>query len=37
MKNVSVAFEYMRSEEKPPADHSYLPCHMVFDVKMDFT
>ena len=37
MRNVSIAFELMKPGEKPPADHAYLPCHMVFNVKMDFT
>ena len=37
MRNVSIVFEFMKPREKPPADHAYLPCHMVFDVKMDFT
>ena len=37
MRNVSIDYEFMKPGEKPPADHAYLPGHMVFDVKMDFT
>lgn len=37
MKNVSIAFEFLdRGEELPPG-YSKATCHIVFDVKMDFT
>ena len=35
MKNVCVAFEIIGDGVAPPADHQYIRCHMVFDVKME--
>ena len=37
MKNVSVAFEFLEEGQDPPPGYKFMPCHMVFDVKMDFT
>ena len=35
MKNVRVAFDILGDSVGPPADHQYIRCHMVFDVKME--
>lgn len=37
MKNVRIAFRILESGENLPPAHEYVPCHMVFDVKMDGT
>ena len=35
MKNVRVAFKILPDGERAPADHQFVKCHMVFDVKME--
>ena len=35
MKNVRVAFDVLTDGVAPPADHQYIRCHMIFDVKME--
>jgi hypothetical protein len=37
MKNVSVAFEIMEKDEELPGGYTLATCHIIFDVKMDFT
>ena len=37
MKNVSVAFEILEREEELPVSYKLATCHIIFDVKMDFT
>eukprot|EP00804_Cyclotella_cryptica_P022264 CCRYP_020542-RA/>CCRYP_020542-RA protein AED:0.22 eAED:-0.25 QI:0/0/0/0.5/1/1/2/0/420 len=35
MKNVRVAFDVLADGVTPPADHQYIRCHMIFDVKLE--
>ena len=37
MQNVSIAFEIMDEEEVLPKGYKPASCHIIFDVKMDFT
>jgi cytochrome c-type biogenesis protein CcmE len=37
MKNNRVAFKYSDEEEKVPIGYKWIKCHMIFDIKMDFT
>jgi hypothetical protein len=37
MKNVRVAFKFLEPGEKVPIGYKWIRCHLVFDVKMDFT
>ena len=37
MKNVMPAFKFLEPEESVPVGYKWIPCHMIFDVKMDFT
>ena len=37
MHNVRIAFKILEDSEKIPPSHEYVPCHLVFDVKMDGT
>ena len=37
MKNVQPAFKILDDGGKAPIGYKWIPCHMVFDVKMDFT
>ena len=37
MKNVRIAFKILEPEENLPPAHEFVPCHMIFDVKMDGT
>ena len=37
MKNVRVAFKLLENSENLPPAHEFVPCHLVFDVKMDGT
>ena len=37
MKNVRIAFKILEPEENMPPFHEFVPCHMIFDVKMDGT
>jgi hypothetical protein len=32
---VCVAFDVFADGVVPPADHQYIRCHMIFDVKME--
>jgi hypothetical protein len=37
MKNVRVAFKFLDSGERVPVGHKWIKCHLIFDMKMDFT
>jgi hypothetical protein len=37
MKNNRQAFKFLEEVEKVPIGYEWIKCHMVFDVKMDFT
>lgn len=37
MKNVAVAFRILDEGETPSPKHTFVPCHLIFTVKMDFT
>ena len=37
MKNVSIAFEFLDDDKPILEGYEYMPCRLVFDVKMDFT
>ena len=37
MKNVSIAFDILDEKEHLPPGYTKASCHLVFDVKMDFT
>lgn len=37
MKNNAKAFQFLAPEESIPVGSTWIPCHMVFDVKMDLT
>ena len=37
MKNVMPAFKFLEPNETAPIGYKWIPCHMIFDVKMDFT
>lgn len=37
MQNVSIAFEVMEDDEVLPKGYKPASCHIIFDVKMDFT
>lgn len=37
MKHVRPAFNVLEEGIPPPIGSQWIPCHMVFDVKMDFT
>jgi hypothetical protein len=37
MKNVKVAFHFLNEEEQVPIGYKQIPCHIIFDVKLDFT
>jgi hypothetical protein len=37
MKNVMPAFKILDPGVAEPVSHTCIPCHMIFDVKMDFT
>ena len=36
MNQVKIAFKLLEKDDKVPADHSFMRCHMVFDIKTDF-
>ena len=36
MKNVRIAFKFLERGEKGPLGYQKVPCHLIFDVKMDF-
>ena len=37
MKNVMPAFTFLEQGENVPIRYQHIDCHMIFDVKMDFT
>jgi Reverse transcriptase (RNA-dependent DNA polymerase) len=37
MSNVRVAFNVLEPDAKPPVGHRKITCHMIFDIKMDFS
>ena len=37
MKNVMPAFTFLEQDKKVPIGYQHIDCHMIFDVKMDFT
>jgi len=37
MKNCRVAFKVLEEDEHIPIRYKWIKCHMIFDVKMDFT
>ena len=37
MKNVMPAFTFLEQNKKVPIGYQHIDCHMIFDVKMDFT
>jgi hypothetical protein len=37
MRAVMPAFHILDLGASPPVGHQHIPCHLVFDVKMDFT
>ena len=37
IKNVKVDFHFLDEGERAPVGCKHIPCHIIFDVKMDFT
>jgi hypothetical protein len=37
LKNVQIAFKFLEEGEAAPIGYKKIPCHIIFDVKMDFT
>ena len=37
MKNVMPAFKILDDDDKIPIGYTQIPCHMIFDIKIDFT
>jgi len=37
MKNFRIAFRILHDSEKIPPAHSFLPCQLIFDVKIEGT
>eukprot|EP00978_Attheya_sp_CCMP212_P044366 scaffold308232_cov43-Attheya_sp.AAC.1 len=37
MKNVMPAFKFLEGDMRAPVAHKKIQCHMIFDIKMDFT
>ena len=37
MKNVMPAFTFLEQDKKVPIGYQHIDCHMIFNVKMDFT
>jgi hypothetical protein len=37
MKNNRIAFKFLSSKERVPQSYKFIPCHMNFEVKMNFT
>jgi len=37
LKNVQVAFKFLDDDEPTPVGYKEIPCHIIFDIKMDFT
>jgi len=37
MSNNKLAFKFLNEDESVPVAYKWICCHMIFDVKMDFT
>ncbi|MGH3054233.1 MAG: reverse transcriptase domain-containing protein, partial [Gaiellaceae bacterium] len=37
MKNVMPAFQFLDADQRVPIGYKWIPCHIIFDIKMDFT
>jgi hypothetical protein len=37
MSNNCLAFQFLEENESIPIGYKWIRCHMIFDVKMDFT
>jgi len=37
MKNVRIAFRILENGQSIPIGYGHIRCHMIFDIKMDFT
>ena len=37
MTNIKSAFKILEDNEKVPISYQFIKCHMIFDIKMDFT
>jgi len=37
MSNNKLAFKFLNEDESVPVAYKWIRCHMIFDVKMDFT
>jgi hypothetical protein len=37
MKNVRISFRFLQADTDTPIGCKCIPCHMVFDIKMEFT
>jgi hypothetical protein len=37
MKTVTPAFEFLEKGTNAPVGYQKIPCHIIFEVKMDFT
>jgi hypothetical protein len=38
LKNAQIAFKFLDGEDEPiPIGYKEIPCHIIFDIKMDFT
>jgi hypothetical protein len=37
MKNVRVAYKFLDTNQRVPIGYKWIKCHLIFDVKMDFT
>ena len=37
MKNVNIAFDFLDCDADVPVGYTFMPCRLVFDVRMDFT
>jgi len=37
LKNVQIAFKFLEDGEPIPIGHKEIPCHIIFNIKMDFT
>jgi hypothetical protein len=35
--NNAMAFKFLNHDESVPVGSTWIPCHMIFDVKMDLT
>jgi hypothetical protein len=37
MKNNAIAFQFLEPDEHIPVGSTWIPCHMIFDIKLDVT